>query len=44
MLTKITKLNVDWLDVKNECRNTINKEISTKEPTSEFKIELAEIH
>ena len=40
MLTKITKLNVDWLDVKNECRNTINKEISTKEPTSDFKKKL----
>ena len=32
MLTKITKVNADWTDVKNECRNTVNKEATEKEP------------
>ena len=31
MLTNITKVTADWIDVKNECRNTINKEYSNKE-------------
>lgn len=37
MLTKITKVNADWTDVKNECRNTVNKEATDKEATAEFK-------
>ena len=37
MLTKITKVNADWVDVKNECRNTVNKEYSDTEPTTTFK-------
>lgn len=37
MLTKITKVTADWLDVKNECRNTVNKEASNIEATKEFK-------
>ena len=37
MLTKITKVNADWTDVKNECRNTVNKEATEKEPTTDFK-------
>ena len=37
MLTKITKVNADWIDVKNECRNTVNKEATEKEPTIDFK-------
>lgn len=37
MKTKITKINADWIDVKNECRNTVNKEYSDKEATSKFK-------
>ena len=37
MLTKITKVNADWTDVKNECRNTVNKEATEKEPTIDFK-------
>lgn len=37
MLTKITKINADWTDVKNECRNTVNKEATEKEPTIDFK-------
>jgi hypothetical protein len=36
-LTKITKINADWTDVKNECRNTVNKEATEKEPTIDFK-------
>ena len=37
MLTNITKVTADWIDVKNECRNTINKEYSNKETTTDFK-------
>ena len=37
MLTKITKVNAEWTDVKNECRNTVNKEATEKEPTIDFK-------
>ena len=37
MLTKITKVNADWTDVKNECRTTVNKEATEKEPTIDFK-------
>ena len=37
MKTKITKINADWIDVKNECRNTVNKEYSDKAATSKFK-------
>ena len=36
MLTKITKVNADWTDVKNECRNTVNKEATEKEPRTAF--------
>ena len=36
-MTKITKINADWTDVKNECRNTVNKEATEKEPTIDFK-------
>lgn len=36
-MTKITKVNADWTDVKNECRNTVNKEATEKEPTIDFK-------
>ena len=32
MLTNITKINADWIDVKNECRNTVNKGVSNKIP------------
>ena len=37
MWTKITKVNADSTDVKNECRNTVNKEATEKEPTIDFK-------
>lgn len=40
MLTKITKINADWIDVKNECRNTVNKGLSNKDATSDFKWKL----
>jgi hypothetical protein len=36
-LTEITKIDADWKDVKNECRNTVNKEYSDKPATSKFK-------
>ena len=37
MLTNITKVTADWIDVKNECRNTVNKSYSNKEATETFK-------
>lgn len=40
MLTNITKINADWIDVKNECRNTVNKGASNKDATSDFKWKL----
>ena len=36
MLTNITRINADWIDVKNECRNTVNKGVSNKDATSDF--------
>lgn len=35
-LTKFTKTELDWKDAKNECRNTVNKEATDKEPTEKF--------
>ena len=40
MLTNITRINADWIDVKNECRNTVNKGVSNKDATSDFKWKL----
>lgn len=40
MKTKITKFDIDWKDIKNECRNTINKPPSEIEPSEEFKWKL----
>ena len=40
MLTKIIKVTADWIDVKNKCRNTVNKGYSNKEATEEFKRKL----
>lgn len=34
--TKIQKINCDWVDIKNECRNTINKNGTDKIPSKEF--------
>jgi hypothetical protein len=39
-MTKITKVYNDWVDVKNECRNTVNKEFNDKEPSEFFKKKL----
>ena len=38
--TKINKLNIDWVEIKNACRITVNKEPTPTKPTSEFKIKL----
>lgn len=38
--TKIINFNVDWLAIKNACRNTVSLEESKKEPTSEWKRKL----
>lgn len=40
MKTQITKLNNDWVDIKNECRNTVNKHPTDNTPKSEFKKKL----
>lgn len=40
MKTEITKINNDWIDVKNECRNTVNKERSAVPAKDEFKFNL----
>lgn len=34
--TKIQKIDCDWTDIKNECRNTINKDGTDKAPSNEF--------
>lgn len=36
----INKLNIDWVEIKNACRITVNKEPTPIEPTSEFKVKL----
>ena len=36
MKTKITKLQIDWTEIKNECRHTTNKEDSKIPATKEF--------
>lgn len=38
--TLITKINADWVDVKNECRTTVNKEPTENEASPEFKKKL----
>lgn len=40
MKTEITKINNDWTEVKNECRNTVNKEPSNVPATDIFKIKI----
>lgn len=40
MKTKITKINNDWVDVKNECRNTVNKQPTENNPSNKFKKDL----
>lgn len=36
MKTQISKISADWTDVKNECRNTTNKQATDIPATSEF--------
>ena len=38
--TEITKVDADWVNVKNECRNTVNKEATDNVPGSKFKKDL----
>lgn len=37
---KILKVMCDWVDVKNDCRTTINKEDTPTEPSTDFKKKL----
>ena len=34
--TKITKVQIDWTEIKNECRHTTNKEDTKVPATKEF--------
>ena len=34
--TQIRKVDADWRDVKNECRNTSNKDATNNPATKEF--------
>lgn len=36
MKTKITKVSVDWKEIKNQCRHTDNKDDTEKEATEKF--------
>lgn len=38
--TLITKLNIDWVEIKNACRLTTNKEDTSTIPSPEFKTKL----
>lgn len=38
--TKINKFENDWIDIKNKCRTTVNKDHTKNIPNSEFKIKL----
>ena len=40
MLTNIQKINSDWIDIKNECRNTVGKEATNNDVSNSFKIKL----
>lgn len=40
MYTKINKIESDWVDVKNKCRTTVNKDHTDNIPNSEFKTKL----
>jgi len=40
MKTKINKMENDWINIKNKCRNTVNKEYTDNEPKSLFKTKL----
>lgn len=38
--TKINKVDADWVNIKNKCRTTVNKEYTGNEPSSLFKRKL----
>lgn len=38
--TEILKVNIDWVAIKNECRNTVNKDFTDSEPSENFKKKL----
>jgi len=38
--TQINKYENDWIDAKNKCRTTVNKDSTENEPNSEFKTQL----
>lgn len=40
MKTKINKIDNDWVDIKNKCRTTVNKEYTENNPKSPFKTKL----
>lgn len=40
MQTKIKNFNINWLEIKNACRNTVSLKDSKKEPDSEWKRKL----
>jgi hypothetical protein len=40
MRTLITKTNIDWVDVKNACRNTVNKDDTDSIPNERFRLNL----
>lgn len=39
-ITEITKVDADWVNVKNECRTTVNKDATDNIPGSDFKMKL----
>lgn len=40
MKTRINKIDCDWVNVKNKCRTTVNKEYTDNTPSEKFKQEL----
>lgn len=40
MKTQINKIDSDWVDVKNKCRTTVNKDHTDNIPDSKFKTQL----
>lgn len=38
--TRITKVDVDWTEIKNKCRTTVNKDATDKDATTNFKKKL----
>ena len=40
MKTKINKIDNDWVDIKNKCRTTVNKEYTANNPKPSFKTKL----